>query len=146
MPATADRKPPTVLIIMDGVGVAPASPANAVTEANTPCLDKLFAEAPNSELRTDGSYVGLPDGQMGNSEVGHMTIGSGRIILQSLDQISKDLNSGDFENISGFKSFLSASKSAQAVHLVGLMSDGGVHSHIDHNGTVCISRTPVPWL
>lgn len=132
MPATADRKPPTVLIIMDGVGVAPASPANAVTEANTPCLDKLFAEAPNSELRTDGSYVGLPDGQMGNSEVGHMTIGSGRIILQSLDQISKDLNSGDFENISGFKSFLSASKSAQAVHLVGLMSDGGVHSHIDH--------------
>ena len=132
MSSSSESKTPTMLIIMDGVGLAPAGPHNAVTEANTPFLDKLFAEAPNSELRTDGTFVGLPDGQMGNSEVGHMTIGSGRIILQSLDQISKDLNSGAFEQISEAKSFLAASENAPTTHLVGLVSDGGVHSHIDH--------------
>lgn len=132
MPSSAYRKLPTMLIIMDGVGIAPDGPHNGVSEADTPFLDKLFAEAPNSQLRTDGEYVGLPAGQMGNSEVGHMTIGSGRIILQSLDQISKDLRSGEFAQIEAVKSFMSASEAADAVHLIGLMSDGGVHSHIDH--------------
>ena len=124
------RKAPLLLCIMDGVGLAPPGPDNAWSEANTPTLDNLFANNPHSELRTDGEHVGLPEGQMGNSEVGHMAIGSGQIVRQALAQISHDLREGLFSDIPGFSAFQKSAKDARAIHLIGLVSDGGVHSHI----------------
>ncbi len=123
---------PVLLCILDGVGLAPPGPGNAFALADTPYLDSLLADAPHSKLRTDGPYVGLPDGQMGNSEVGHMTIGSGRIIRQALDQVRHDLRSGEFAAFDGFTGFASEAAEARAIHLFGLLSTGGVHSHMDH--------------
>jgi 2,3-bisphosphoglycerate-independent phosphoglycerate mutase len=130
-------KSPFLLCILDGVGLAPEGPGNAVKLAHTPVLDGLFAKYPHSQLRTDGGYVGLPDGQMGNSEVGHITLGSGRIIRQSLDRVTHDLQHGLFEKLPGYQKFIADSKDARAFHLVGLMSDGGVHGHINHALGLC---------
>ncbi len=126
-------KTPTTLIIMDGVGLTEPGPGNAFSLANTPVLDKLFAENPFSRLRCSGMDVGLPDGQMGNSEVGHTNIGAGRVVFQDLPKITKAINDGDFFQNQAYKDAMLAAKDAgTAVHIYGLMSDGGVHSHITH--------------
>lgn len=125
----------TLLCILDGFGLAPASSSNAISEANTPFIDQLFAERPNAELRTDGEYVGVVPGQMGNSEVGHITIGSGRVFQQALPKINDDLASGNLGNNEAYQSFLKDAKAT--IHIVGLLSDGGIHSHIDHLIHLC---------
>lgn len=130
-------KSPFLLCIVDGFGVATDTVGNAVTRANTPNLDKFYATCPHSTLRTDGHFVGLPDGQMGNSEVGHMSIGSGRVIPQPLERIANDLESDVFDSLNGYQSFLAGSKDSRAIHVIGLLSDGGVHSHADHALGLC---------
>ena len=118
---------------MDGVGLTSEHKGNAFYQANTPVLDKLFAENPVSQLSASGLDVGLPDGQMGNSEVGHTNIGAGRVVLQDLPKISKAIADGDFfENPAYKKAILAAKDAGKAVHIYGLMSNGGVHSHITH--------------
>ena len=120
-------------MILDGWGIAPASSSNAATLAKTPNLDKYFAEYPHTPLEASGLEVGLPAGQIGNSEVGHLNIGSGRIIYQSLTRISKSITDGDFfTNPVLVKVMDEVKASGKALHLLGLLSDGGVHSHITH--------------
>ena len=123
-------KKPVMLMILDGFGIAPKSEGNAVTLAKKPNLDKLFEKYPTSELQASGLPVGLPDGQMGNSEVGHLNIGSGRIVYQELTRITKAIDDGDFfENEALRLAIKNAKKSSSALHLMALL-DGGVHSHI----------------
>ena len=127
------RKKPLLLMILDGWGVAPASRTNAVTTANTPNLDKLFATCPHALLNCSGEAVGLPDGQMGNSEVGHTNIGAGRIVYQELTRITKDIRDYSFfENPALLGAVEHAKETGGTVHLMGLLSDGGVHSHLIH--------------
>jgi 2,3-bisphosphoglycerate-independent phosphoglycerate mutase len=117
------------LVILDGWGCAPAGPGNAVELANTPVFDELWAKYPHTTLDASGEAVGLPAGQMGNSEVGHLTIGSGRILFQDLMRVNKAIEDGSFfEN----PALVSAFERGKQVHLLGLVSYGGVHSHIDH--------------
>ena len=126
-------KTPITLIIMDGFGIAPASPGNAVRAANTPNLDKILRENANSRLSASGLDVGLPDGQMGNSEVGHTNIGAGRIVFQELPRITKSIQDGDFfENEALLGAVKNCKEHDSAIHFMGLMSDGGVHSHNEH--------------
>jgi len=120
----------TLLIITDGIGHKPTSHCNAFTDAPKPTYDRLFANAPHTLISTHGLSVGLPQGQMGNSEVGHMTLGSGRILYQDLVKISKALDDGSMAQNEVLLEILA--KSNTTVHLIGLMSDGGVHSHIEH--------------
>ena len=126
-------KRPLVLCILDGFAFRDETEGNAIKAANKPNLDKLFAEYPTTTLGASGMSVGLPDGQMGNSEVGHTNIGAGRIVYQELTRISKSIKDGDFfENevlVSAIKKAVDAGKK---VHIMGLMSSGGVHSHIEH--------------
>lgn len=127
------RKKPVMLMILDGWGIAPPSSTNAVTRARTPHLDYYFNRYPHSQLRCSGEAVGLPEGQMGNSEVGHLSIGSGRIIYQSLTRISRAVKDGSLEkNPVLVKAMEEARDGEKKLHLLGLLSDGGVHSHIDH--------------
>jgi 2,3-bisphosphoglycerate-independent phosphoglycerate mutase len=120
---------PVVLVILDGWGCAPAGPGNAVSQAKTPVFDRLWAEYPHTTLEASGEAVGLPPGQMGNSEVGHLTIGSGRVLYQDLMRINKAIEDGSFfEN----PALVAAFERGEQVHLLGLVSYGGVHSHIDH--------------
>jgi 2,3-bisphosphoglycerate-independent phosphoglycerate mutase len=122
-----------VLIILDGFGIGKDSPFNAINNAKMPFYRDLVAKYPHSELITHGEAVGLPKGVMGNSEVGHMTMGSGRIIYQDLTRISKSISDGDFfKNTVLTKTIEAGAKKTGRVHLMGLLSDGGVHSHIDH--------------
>ncbi len=124
---------PFVLIVMDGYGLRAEADGNAVMAAQTPVLDKLFKNNPWSKIKTDGEASGLPEGQMGNSEVGHMNLGAGRIVYQPLTRINKQISSGDFfENSVLVEGFNQAKKAGSTVHLMGLLSDGGVHSHIEH--------------
>ena len=149
---------PAILIILDGFGLPDADPSliNAIAQASTPTFDKLFNEYPNSKIETSGEYVGLPDGQMGNSEIGHLTIGAGRTIYTELVRIQKSLDDHSFiqnevflnliNKINSSTSFLKGlfyafgadtgntfkSKKEGTLHLMGLLSDGGVHSHINH--------------
>ncbi|WP_270941614.1 2,3-bisphosphoglycerate-independent phosphoglycerate mutase [Romboutsia lituseburensis] len=124
-------KKPIALIIMDGFGESKIVEGNAVLNAKTPNLDKIVENNPHTLINASGLDVGLPDGQMGNSEVGHTNIGAGRIVYQDLTRVSKSINDGDF-----FKNevLLQAMNNAKdhSLHLMGLLSDGGVHSHIDH--------------
>jgi 2,3-bisphosphoglycerate-independent phosphoglycerate mutase len=121
--------PLVALVILDGFGCAPPGPGNAVDLADTPVFDRLWAEYPHSHLEASGEAVGLPPGQMGNSEVGHLTIGSGRILYQDLMRVNKAIENGSlFEN----PALRSAFERGRNVHLLGLVSYGGVHSHIDH--------------
>ena len=127
------NKTPTTLIIMDGFGIAPASDGNAVTLADTPVLDHLRAEYANTTLSASGLDVGLPDGQMGNSEVGHTNIGGGRIVFQDLPRISCSIADGSFfRNEAYNKAMDDCLANGTSLHLCGLLSDGGVHSHIEH--------------
>jgi len=124
---------PVILIILDGVGLNPSKINNAVVEASTPRIDDYFSRYPHTSLNASGAAVGLPDGQMGNSEVGHLSLGAGEIIRQDIVQINDAITSGEF---SKKPALIAAIKNAQAndrpLHLLGLVSDGGVHSHIDH--------------
>ena len=119
----------TILIITDGIGCKPDSKCNAFKDATKPTYDSLFEDVPRALISTHGLSVGLPEGQMGNSEVGHMTIGSGRILYQDLVKVSKALEDGSIEKNEALNETLSKS---DRVHLIGLLSDGGVHSHIEH--------------
>ena len=122
-----------ILVIMDGHGIAPAGPGNAVTTARTPNLDRLYREFPMSQLQASGLFVGLPDGQMGNSEVGHLNLGAGRVVYQDITRIDESIKDGSFAENSALKTaFETARKSGKRIHLLGLLSDGGVHSHIRH--------------
>ena len=126
-------KKPVVLCIMDGFGINPGDKGNAIEAANTPNLSKLFAENPFTTIGASGLDVGLPDGQMGNSEVGHTNIGAGRVVYQMLVKISKSITDGDFFDIKALKdAYASCKAKGTALHLVGLLSDGCVHSHIEH--------------
>ncbi|MDR1329879.1 MAG: 2,3-bisphosphoglycerate-independent phosphoglycerate mutase [Oscillospiraceae bacterium] len=126
-------KAPLVLIIMDGFGLAPPSPSNAISLADTPVLDGLFASYPHTQLSASGEDVGLPPGQIGNSEVGHTNIGAGRVVYQDLPRITKSIRDGDFfENPAYIKAMDNCVEHGSALHMLGLMSDGGVHSHNTH--------------
>lgn len=119
------------LIIMDGFGIAPPTAGNAIAQARTPNLDRLFSEYPCAQLSASGLDVGLPDGQMGNSEVGHLNLGAGRVVFQDLCRITNAINDGSLaKNPVIVDAFAKAAGSR--LHLMGLVSDGGVHSHIDH--------------
>ncbi len=124
---------PCVLVIMDGFGVAEPAPYNAISVADTPELDRLFADYPFTTLRASGLAVGLPEGQMGNSEVGHLNIGAGRVVYQEFTRISKAIEDGSIlENPVLCEAMDAAISVGTAVHLMGLVSDGGVHSHQEH--------------
>ena len=126
-------KKPVLLMIMDGCGLAPASAYNAVTTAKTPNLDKYYANYPHTVLEASALAVGLPAGQIGNSEVGHMNIGAGRVIYQSLTRIDKAIKDGDFYKNNVLCDIMDKTKAAGTkLHLMGLLSNGGVHSHIEH--------------
>lgn len=123
----------TALIILDGWGHGDHSKSDAIFNADTPFVDSLHQNAPNAELRTDGENVGLPKGQMGNSEVGHLNIGAGRVVDQELTKINKAINSGAFFDNEVMKNaFQQAKESGKKVHLLGLVSAGGVHSSLEH--------------
>ncbi|MGH7163572.1 MAG: 2,3-bisphosphoglycerate-independent phosphoglycerate mutase, partial [Planctomycetota bacterium] len=119
----------TALVILDGWGLAPAGPGNCVRLARTPVVDRLDATCPATTLVTSGRSVGLPDGQMGNSEVGHLALGSGRVVPQDLVRISDAIADGSFFAIPALQEAVAR---ARRVHVLGLASDGGVHSHLDH--------------
>ncbi|MGK7393770.1 MAG: 2,3-bisphosphoglycerate-independent phosphoglycerate mutase [Candidatus Cyclobacteriaceae bacterium M3_2C_046] len=127
-----------ILMILDGWGIASNPEVSAIDKANTPFVDSLYNKYPNSQLQTSGLSVGLPEGQMGNSEVGHMNIGAGRVVYQDIVKINialkdKSLN----KNVILLNAFDYAKKENKKVHLLGLLSDGGVHSHIDHLKGLC---------
>ena len=125
-------KKPLVLMILDGFGIAPDE-GNAIVAANTPNLDRILKENPVTKIGASGMDVGLPDGQMGNSEVGHTNIGAGRIVYQELTRITKSAEEGDMEkNPALLKAMQSAKDNGKALHFMGLLSDGGVHSHNTH--------------
>ena len=126
-------KKPVVLCIMDGFGISDKNEGNAIYSARTPNLSKAFKENPFTTIGASGLDVGLPDGQMGNSEVGHTNIGAGRVVYQMLVKITKDIQDGTFFNIDALKDAMDNCKQKDsALHLIGLLSDGGVHSHIEH--------------
>lgn len=127
------RKKPVVLMILDGYGLNDKTEGNAVAMANTPVMDSLMKEYPYVHGNASGLAVGLPEGQMGNSEVGHMNMGAGRIVYQELTRITKEIQDGDFfKNEALLKAIDNCKKNNSALHLMGLLSDGGVHSHITH--------------
>ena len=127
------NKTPTTLIIMDGFGIAPPADDNAVTLASTPVLDGLFRDYAHTTLSASGLDVGLPDGQMGNSEVGHTNIGGGRVVFQDLPRITRAIGDGSFFRNEAYNTAMdNCLKNGTSLHLYGLLSDGGVHSHIDH--------------
>jgi len=127
------KKRQYLLMILDGVGINDSTIGNAFKLAKRPNIDRLFETYPNSRLKTSGLAVGLPEGQMGNSEVGHTNIGAGRIIYQELTRITKEIKDGDFfENKIILKAINNAKVENRSLHLMGLISDGGVHSHQDH--------------
>lgn len=124
-------KKPVVLMVLDGYGISDKTEGNAIALANTPVMDQLKAEYPYVKGAASGLAVGLPDGQMGNSEVGHMNIGAGRIIYQELTRITKSIQDGDFfENAEMLEAIENCKKNNSDLHVWGLLSNGGVHSHI----------------
>ena len=121
------------LIILDGYGIAAPTAGNAIAQAKKPNLDALFKEYPHAQLQASGMDVGLPEGQMGNSEVGHTNIGAGRVVFQILPKISKEIEEGKFfRNPVYLKAIHDAKENGKALHVLGLLSDGGVHSHLTH--------------
>lgn len=123
----------SILIIMDGWGIAEDATVSAVQAAHTPYYDRAISTFPNIRLQASGLAVGLPDGQMGNSEVGHMNIGAGRVVYQMLARINKNLSDGTFKELDKWKEMIGyCKKHHKPLHLLGLLSDGGVHSHLDH--------------
>ncbi|MEG2529887.1 MAG: 2,3-bisphosphoglycerate-independent phosphoglycerate mutase [Anaerovoracaceae bacterium] len=126
-------KKPIMLMILDGYGLNDNSYGNAIAQAKKPALDKIFKTYPSTKLNASGLSVGLPEGQMGNSEVGHLNIGAGRVVYQELTKITKSIADGDFFENNALNTAMDyALKNDSALHLLGLLSDGGVHSHITH--------------
>ena len=126
-------KRPTMLMILDGFGINPKAKGNAIAAAKTPAIDAIFDKYPHVSLKACGLDVGLPSGQMGNSEVGHLNIGAGRVVYQELTRITKSINDGDFFTNPAFLNAIKHVKDNDStLHLIGLLSDGGVHSHITH--------------
>ena len=136
------KKKPTVLMILDGYGLNDKVEGNAVKQANTPVMDDLMANCPFVEGQASGMAVGLPEGQMGNSEVGHLNMGAGRIVYQELTRITKEIQDGDFfKNEELVKAMENCKKNNSALHIFGLLSDGGVHSHNTHiYGTIEMAK------
>ena len=129
----ANRKPPLVLIVLDGWGLREDLDQNAIALARTPNFQELLEQYPHASLVTAGEAVGLPKGQMGNSEVGHMNMGAGRIVYQDLSRIDNSISDGEFFTNPPLVAALNASRNKRkALHIVGLVSDGGVHSHLRH--------------
>src|SRR3954470_1494272 len=127
------KRRPVMLVVLDGWGWREEIADNAVRQANTPTFNRLWANAPHAFLRTDGREVGLPPGQMGNSEVGHLNIGAGRVVVQDLPRIGDAIESGEIKRASALTGLIAAlKKSGGTCHLIGLVSPGGVHSHQDH--------------
>ena len=126
-------KKPLALVILDGWGYREDNSDNAIANANTPVMDALMANNPNTLIAASGLEVGLPEGQMGNSEVGHTNIGAGRVVYQDLTRITKAIGDGEFfENEALVNAIDKAVNTGKAVHILGLVSPGGVHSHEDH--------------
>ena len=126
-------KKPVVLMILDGYGLNDNTKGNGIAAANTPVMDKLMKEYPYVKGYASGLAVGLPDGQMGNSEVGHLNMGAGRIVYQELTRITKAIEDGDFfENEELLGAIKNCKENNSDLHLFGLLSNGGVHSHITH--------------
>src|SRR5437588_10828686 len=125
------RPKPLVLIILDGWGYSPKTEANAIALARKPTYDRLLREYPNTLIHTSGPYVGLPDGQMGNSEVGHLNIGAGRIVHMDITRIDVMIADKQIFQVPLFLQAMERGRRRQ-LHLIGLLSDGGVHSHIQH--------------
>jgi 2,3-bisphosphoglycerate-independent phosphoglycerate mutase len=126
-------KKPFMLMILDGFGLKDDANGNAIKAASTPNLDKIFNTYPSTSLAASGLAVGLPEGQMGNSEVGHLNIGAGRVVYQELTRITKAIDDGIFAGNAAILGAINHAKETDgALHVMGLMSDGGVHSHIDH--------------
>lgn len=122
-----------LLVILDGWGIGGRPEDDAIAQANTPNYDRIYKDCPHATLVTYGEEVGLPEGQMGNSEVGHLNIGAGRTVYQSFARINKAIRDGELQKIAALQQQLTyARENGKAVHLIGLLSDGGVHSHIDH--------------
>ena len=126
-------KKPIILCIMDGYGLSNQVNGNCVIKANKPNLDKFFKNSSYTTIEASGEAVGLPEGRMGNSEVGHLNIGAGRIVYQSLTLINKAVKDGEFYNNKAYLNAINhAKKNDSKLHVFGLMSDGGVHSHVKH--------------
>ena len=126
------------LLILDGWGLNPDPKVSAIEAARTPFFDKLMLENPNATLQTFGEAVGLPEGQMGNSEVGHINLGAGRVVYQELARINKEIREGGLAKNAELNNLLKYVKdSGKKLHLLGLLSDGGVHSHIEHLKALC---------
>ena len=127
------NKRPNMLMILDGFGISDKTEGNAIAQAKKPNLDAIFAKYPGTTLDACGLAVGLPEGQMGNSEVGHLNIGAGRVMYQELTHISKEIEEGEFfKNPALVSAMEKVVKNSSSLHLLGLLSDGGVHSHIEH--------------
>ena len=127
-----EMKKKVTLIILDGWGYGAKDESDAIYNAETPCMDRLHKEVPHATLRTDGNYVGLPEGQMGNSEVGHMNIGAGRIVYQDLLRINNAIADGSFHSEPVLQHAFSKALEGRRLHLMGLVSPGGVHSQQEH--------------
>jgi 2,3-bisphosphoglycerate-independent phosphoglycerate mutase len=137
------RHPLVALVILDGWGCAPPGPGNAVELADTPVFDRLWRMYPHTTLAASGEAVGLPPGQMGNSEVGHLTIGSGRVLFQDLMRVNKAIEDGSFFENAALRA---AFERGERTHLLGLVSHGGVHSHIDHVQALLTFAPEKTWL
>src|ERR1700730_2106009 len=144
---TPSRPRPMVLCVLDGWGCRSDVADNAILQAKTPNWQRFFATAPHAKLQASELYVGLPPGQMGNSEVGHMNIGAGRVVLQDLPRIDQAIADGSLAREPALADFIAALKmSGGAAHLLGLLSPGGVHSHQSHMAALAryLSRAGVP--
>ncbi|MCB0588148.1 MAG: 2,3-bisphosphoglycerate-independent phosphoglycerate mutase, partial [Phaeodactylibacter sp.] len=132
------EKKRVILVILDGWGHGPNPKVSAIAQAETPFVDSLYKKYPNAELTTFGEQVGLPEGQMGNSEVGHLNIGAGRIVYQELARINKAIRDRELhKNPELIKALKRTKEEGKALHLFGLVSDGGVHSHYRHLLALC---------
>src|SRR5947209_14875861 len=130
---TAKRPRPFVLIVMDGWGINPRKEGNAIALARTPNIDRLARDWPHTAVKTSGAAVGLPEGQMGNSEVGHQNIGAGKRVLQDFTRVSEAIQDGSFfKNPALLKAIKHVKKNSSRLHICGLLGDGGVHAHESH--------------
>lgn len=139
----------TILIILDGWGIATDKTVSAVDAANTPFIDSLYTKYPHSTLVASGTEVGLPEGQMGNSEVGHLNLGSGRVVVQTLDKVNKSVADGTIADNKALKDAIYYAKANyKPIHFIGLVSDGGVHSHITHLEKLCsiVDKENIPFF
>ncbi len=138
-----------LLMILDGWGNATRKEASAVDQAHTPFIDSLYEDYAYSTLRTDGEHVGLPKGQMGNSEVGHMNLGAGRIVYQDFARINTVVEEGKLKEQAGLqKAIAYAKQNEKPIHILGLLSDGGVHAHINHYEAMitALATSEVPFI